>query len=132
MENIVNHVERFRNFIKRWWITLILGVAILALGVLVFVRPAEPYVTLSVAFGIVILATGISDIFIGAEAPARTGRGWEIAAGVLEALLGIFVLCKPAVLVALLPFMLGFWIMFRGFTMIGVASDMMDYRIKGA
>lgn len=35
-------------------------------------------------------------------------------------------------LFSVLPFVLGFWLMFRGFTAIGIASDMQDYGVRGA
>ena len=35
-------------------------------------------------------------------------------------------------LFTILPFVLGFWLLFRGFMAVGVASEMMSVGIKGA
>ena len=47
-------------------------------------------------------------------------------------LLGILLLCTPSMLFTILPFVLGFWLLFRGFMAVGVASEMMGVGIKGA
>ncbi|MBR7157413.1 MAG: hypothetical protein IKD16_03355, partial [Bacteroidales bacterium] len=36
----------------------------------------------------------------------------------------------PSISAAILPYVLGFWLMFKGFTLIGIGSDMSD--IKGS
>ena len=58
--------------------------------------------------------------------------GWYIAGGVIEILLGILLLCTPSMLFTILPFVLGFWLLFRGFMAVGVASETMGVGIKGA
>ena len=45
---------------------------------------------------------------------------------------GILLLCTPSMLFTILPFVLGFWLLFRGFMAVGVASEMMGVGIKGA
>lgn len=124
--------QRCRSRIKNWWALMLMGIVFIAVGIISLFYPSETYVILSVLFGAMVLASGVMEIFIGAVSPKKSGRGWIVAAGIIESLLGIVLLSLPQVLISVLPYVLGFWIMFRGFTMVGMASDMMDYGIKGS
>lgn len=124
------NVERYRGPIRNWWVPVLLGVMFLVVGVVVFFHPGTSYLTLAVMFGIGVIISGIFDLYVGASTHVQSGRGWMIAAGVIEILLGILMLF-PQISGLVLPFMLAFWLMFRGFTLIGVSSDMMSYGIKG-
>lgn len=132
MNTLMNNVEKFRNLIKNWWVPLLLGVVFLIFGFIVFLKPGESYLALSFAFGIMIVASGVMETALGFSSPPQTGRGWHIAGGIIEILIGIVLLSSPVLLTSFLPFFLGFWLMLRGFGMIGVSSDMMDEKIKGA
>lgn len=82
--------------------------------------------------GIVVILSGAFELYLGTKAPTGSGMGWYIAGGVIEILLGILLLCTPSMLFTILPFVLGFWLLFRGFMAVGVASEMMGVGIKGA
>ena len=58
------------------------------------------------------------------------GRGWLLISGLIELALGIILTLWPSVAALILPYVLGFWLMFKGFTLIGIGSDMSD--IKGS
>lgn len=132
MENQNFEVSQYRSSIKNWWVSLILGIIFFIVGIMVFMNPGDSYLALSVTFGLMVVVSGVIEIYVGAVTPAKSGRGWLITAGVIETLLGIIILSLPSVMITILPFVLGFWLMFRGFTSIGVASDMMSAGIKGA
>ena len=55
-----------------------------------------------------------------------------LAAGVIVILLVIIIFLMPDVLFVYLPLILGFWLMFRGYTMLDNSSDMLGYGIKGS
>lgn len=129
MEKIVNY-ERYRGPIRNWWVWLVLGILFLAMGVVVFFHPGESYLTLSVLFGVGVIFAGVLDIFLASSTHVQSGRGWYIAMGIIEILLGVMMLF-PAISGAMLPFILAFWLMFRGFMLIGTASDMIAWGIKG-
>ena len=97
-----------------------------------FFEPGGTYLALSVLFGIVVILSGAFELYLGTKAPTGSGMGWYIAGGVIEILLGILLLCTPSMLFTILPFVLGFWLLFRGFMAVGVASEMMGVGIKGA
>lgn len=131
MEKIKVDVRRYRGPIRNWWVSLVLGILFLAMGVVVIIYSKESYVTLSLLFGIGVMVAGLLEIYLGASMEARSGRGWIIATGVIELLLGVMLVALPVVSMAMLPFLLGFWLLFRGFSLIGLSSDMMAWGIKG-
>lgn len=132
MENSIFDRERYRKFINNWWVSLVLGILFIIVGILVFLRPGESYVALSFVFASLVVLSGILEIVGGINTPAHYGRGWMIAAGVIELILGIILFCNPVALLTVLPYVMGFWLILRGFTSIGVAGDLMGYGIKGA
>lgn len=132
MANSIYDVERYRSGIGNWWLALIMGIVFLVVGIMVFMKPGETYMALSIVFGIMVVVSGIIEIYVGSKMPAHAGKGWLIAAGIIELLIGILLIAIPTTLLTILPFILGFWLMFRGFTTIGVASDMMGQGIGGA
>lgn len=111
---------------------MLLGIIFFIVGIVVFFEPGGTYLALSVLFGIVVILSGAFELYLGTKAPTGSGKGWYIAGGVVEILLGILLLCTPSMLFTILPFVLGFWLLFRGFMAVGVASEMMGVGIKGA
>ena len=111
---------------------MLLGIIFFFVGIVVFFEPGGTYLALSVLFGIVVILSGAFELYLGTKAPTGSGKGWYIAGGVVEILLGILLLCTPSMLFTILPFVLGFWLLFRGFMAVGVASEMMGVGIKGA
>jgi uncharacterized membrane protein HdeD (DUF308 family) len=59
-------------------------------------------------------------------------RGYVIAGGILDLLLGIFLCLYPAVTVVLLPIMLGIWMMYHSFMIIAFGGDLETFRIGGS
>lgn len=132
MTTTLYDINRYESPVKNWWASLVLGIIFIAVSLLVFMNPGESYLALSVIYGVMVVISGIMEIYLGINTPAQSGRGWLIAAGIIELLLGVLLFAMPAVMISILPFVLGFWLMFRGFMTIGVASDMIGDGIKGA
>ena len=125
MADKIYDVGRFRHSIDNWQLSMLLGIIFFIVGIVVFFEPGGTYLALSVLFGIVVILSGAFELYLGTKAPTGSGKGWYIAGGVVEILLGILLLCTPS-------FVLGFWLLFRGFMAVGVASEMMGVGIKGA
>jgi len=124
-------IEQFKNLTRYWWALLILGIAIVVVGVMIFVNPAGSYLGMTLAFGIIILVSGIMQLAMSITEKYLPGRGWLIAGAVIEIILGIILLCNPALSAVTLPFFLAFWLLFRGFNLIGFASDMRALKVSG-
>ena len=130
MENILIYLtDKYHGCFKYWWLALTLGIILLILGVLTFIFPFTSYITMSIIFGITILVSGIFYIVMSASRSLK-GRGWLLISGLIELALGIILTLWPSIAAVILPYVLGFWLMFKGFTLIGIGSDMSD--IKGS
>ena len=131
MENALSYLSsKYTKTAQYWWMALILGIISLGLGVLMFIFPGPSYITLSVAFGIFILLSGIVYIAMSASSSFK-GRGWLLASGIIEVVLGIILTIWPSVAAETLPYFLGFWLLFKGFTMIGIGSDLSHVKNSG-
>lgn len=111
--------------VKNWWWFIIKGLLLIAAGVAVLARPLEGYVGLSILFSIVILGVGLSQIFFATGNPRTLkGWGWMLASGIIDVAIGFFLLIYPLVTMATLPFIVGFWLMFRAFFLMGISFDL--------
>lgn len=128
---VITLLERFKSLTKYWWTILIVGIAIFVLGIMIFARPGESYASLTVAFGILILLSGILQVTISVTERYLPDRGWLIAGGVIEIILGVILLFNKAFTALTLPYFLAFWLLFRGFNLIGFASDMRSLKVSG-
>ena len=104
---------------RHWWGPLIIGIIILLLGAAILLFPQTSYLTMSLLFGLVIILSGIMYIGMATAGKVR-GKGWLIASGIIEIILGIALTAMPAVSAIALPLCLGFWLLFKGSTLIGI------------
>lgn len=126
-------LENSKRAIRFWWLLLIIGIVLFVLGILVFIFPAQSYLGMSVLFGWVMLVTGILEVVVAsANRHFVTGRGWMLAGGIIEIILGLILIFNIALSAATLPIFLGFWLLFRGFSAIGLGGDMNALRIAGS
>lgn len=132
--------RRFENLTKKagravrhWWLMMIAGVLCVAAGIAVFAFPLESYVTLSILFGVLMLVVGAAKLI----AASTSGnffmmRGYVIVGGVLDLLLGILLCVWPGVTLMLLPIMMGFWMLYNSFVLIGLSGDFETFGVPGA
>ena len=127
-----NLVKRAGRAVKHWWLMTIAGLLMIAVGIAVFVFPLESYVALSILFGVLMLVVGAAKLI----AASTSGnyfmmRGYVIVAGVLDLLLGLFLCIYPGVTLVLLPIMMGFWMMYNSFVLIGFSGDLDTFGVRG-
>lgn len=133
MEKISSLIEHSRQSVRQWWLLLVVGIALVAAGVLVFIYPARSYLDLSVIFGWLILFSGIMEVILSLSSKHFvTGRGWMLAGGVIEILLGAILILNVALSAVTMPVFLGFWLLMRGFSVIGLGGDMRLLGISGS
>ena len=133
MKTIASLLENSKKAVRYWWLLLLVGVVLFVAGILVFVYPAQSYVGLSVIFGWVMLISGVLEVILSAtNRHYVTGRGWMLAGGIIEIILGIILILNVALSAATLPVFVGFWLMFRAFSTIGLGSDMNAIGITGS
>jgi uncharacterized membrane protein HdeD (DUF308 family) len=111
--------------VKNWWWFIIKGLLLIVAGIAIFAKPLEGYVGLSVLFSIVMLGAGLAQIFFASSnSDVLKGWGWTLASGIFDVIIGTYLLAFPLVTMATLPFILGFWLLFRSFYLIGAAFDL--------
>ena len=129
-ENLIKGAARA---IKHWWLLTVAGILCIATGIVVFAFPLESYVTLSIIFGVLLLVVGAAKL-IAASTSANffMMRGYVIVGGVLDILLGIFLCVYPGVTLVALPIMMGFWMMYNSFVLIGFSGDFETFGVPGS
>ena len=133
MNNFSSLIENSKQAVRYWWLLLIIGIALFAVGVLIFVYPAQSYLGMSLVFGWLMLISGILEVVLSsANKHFITGRGWMMAGGIIEIILGIILIFNVGLSAATLPIFLGFWLMMRGFSAIGLGGDMRALEIAGS
>ena len=132
--------RRFENLtkgaaraIRHWWLLALAGILCIVAGIAVFAFPLESYVTLSILFGVLLLLVGAAKLI---AASTSTNffmmRGYVIVSGVLDLLIGIFLCVYPGVTLMALPIMMGFWMMYNSFVLIGFAGDFDTFGVPGS
>ena len=141
MENLFNRMaDKASRTVRHWWLYLITGILSIIAGIVVFCNPIESYLTLSIMFGILMLISGIVELVVSTTSRNYfTTRSYSIVGGILDLLIGIldlliglFLCCYPRITLVVLPVILGVWMMFHSFMIIGLGSDMDSFRVRGS
>ena len=112
---------------------LICGILCIAAGIGVFSFPMESYMTLGILFGILMLIVGAVQLIIaGTSRNYLTGRGYTIVGGILDLILGILLCANPAVTLAIMPILLGIWMLYHSFMIIAFGGDMETFNLSGS
>lgn len=112
---------------------MLAGILCLALGIAVFVFPFESYVALSILTGVVMLILGAAQLIVASTSGNYlTMRGYMLVGGLIDLLLGLLLCVYPGVTMALMPVMLGIWMMYHSFMIIAFGGDLETFRVKGS
>lgn len=129
MTNVISEVI---STIKNWWLFLILGILLVAGGIWVMATPAASYLALAVLFIVLLLVNGISQIIFSiTNKDGLAGWGWYLAGGILEFLIGVYLWAHPHIAVNVLSLVVGFWLLFRGITVIASSTELKAMGVKG-
>ena len=129
-ENLTNKVGRA---VQHWWLMMLAGIVCVAMGIAVFVFPLQSYVVLSILTGVMMLVVGAAQLVVASTSGNYLAmRGYMIVGGVIDVLLGIFLCVYPGVTLALLPILLGIWLMYHSFMLISFGGDLETFRVKGS
>ena len=116
---------------RYWWLSLITGILFIITGFWVFRTPVESYLMLAVLFSVVFFVNGIIEIYTAiSERKETDGWGWILAGGILDLIIGFILMTYPAISISILPFIVGFGLMFRSIMAIGISINMQIYEVK--
>ncbi len=120
-------LKSFTKTVKHWYFPLILGVLFIICGLYVFVSPAETYLTLALLFALSFLVWGLSDMFFSIDnRKSLRSWGWYFVGGLVSLLMGFYLLIHPVVSMEVLPFVVGFMLLFRSFELLGFAFEVKE------
>lgn len=120
--------ESISESVKNWWISLLIGILFVIGAFILIFNPIESYGILSIAFAIFMFIEGVFEIiFAFSNKNILPGWGWYFALGVFTFLLGLLLILHPSVTEAIIPFILAFWLLIRGFSMIGASIELHQF-----
>ena len=126
-----NFIKSIKSSVKQWYIPLIIGILLIILGIYSMATPLASYLALTTIFSMYFLISGLLEIIFALNNKNEIeGWGWYLAAGILNALFGCLLLGNPAISMATLPFVIGFYALFKSFQMLSVSMDMKAYGLK--
>ena len=90
--------------------SLLLGLLYIAVALCLLFAPVSSYVALSVIFSISILVSGILEIIFCCRKRKKQSAvwGWYLAGGIIDLLIGIYLVFYPLVSMELIPFIVAF------------------------
>jgi uncharacterized membrane protein HdeD (DUF308 family) len=128
-----NDYEKTEFLIKRWWLSLIAGILAVVIGFIILVNPVTSYYIFAVWLGAAILVSGIFGLMQSISSKNYfVRRGWLIVANIADIIIGIILLSYAIITEVFMPTLLGFWLLYRGATMLVQGFDLRDYGIRDA
>lgn len=125
MKTIFNELK---HEVKNWWISLILGILYIAVALGLMFAPANGYVIISILFSVAMLFSGLMEIsFAVSNRKTVSSWGWYLTGGIIDGIFGLYLIAYPLLSMEVIPFIVAFWLMFRGFSSIGYATDLHRY-----
>lgn len=120
--------DELKQEVKNWWLSLILGVLYVIVGLWLMFSPFSGYAALSILFSVSMLVSGLLEISFAVSNRRRVSSwGWYLVGGIVDLILGFYLILYPWVSMEVIPFIIAFWLMFRGFSSVGYAMDLKRY-----
>lgn len=124
-----DHAERL---IRQWWLSLIGGVVLIAIGFIVMVNPVESYFAFAMWFGFAVMLSGILTLLQGLSSKNRyVHSGWLIVASVADIIIGILLMFNTLLSAFAMPILLGAWLLYRGSAMLVQGFDLRNNHVRG-
>lgn len=119
---VLNSVQ---STVKNWWVSILIGMLYILVGFWVFRTPLASYISLSIIFSVFIFISGLLEITFAISSRKEThGWGWYLVGGIFDLIIGLFLISSPVMTMAMLPFFVGFWLLFRGIMAIGISIQL--------
>ena len=116
---------------KYWWLELLLGILFILFGFWIIRTPLETYVALAILFSVTFFVSGIVEIsFSLSHRKAMKGYGWYLAGGILDIFIGLVLMTHLDITMAVLPYVVSFWVMFKSIMAIAAAIEAQNKGIK--
>lgn len=113
-------MEGLKNKQTWWFLLLVSGLVLIAVGIWVLLSPAEAYYSLSIVLSIGLFISGVFNLFLLWSLIGKLrGWGWLFTAALIDVALAVYLFYFPMLTMILLPMLLGVLLLFKGFVAIG-------------
>lgn len=124
-------LSSFRSNVKNWWVSLIVGIIAVVLGLVCPFTPIATFATLSLFFVISFFVGGISEIaFAISNRAVIKNWGWILAMGIIDFIFAIVLLSNPLLAPLILSYLIAFWLLLQSIWSVGMSLDLQS--IKGS
>lgn len=124
METVFNEIQ---HSVKNWWTSLLLGIVYIIVALwLMFSRKqlhSFKYYLQRIYAG----QRNFGNHFCHQQQEGVPSWGWYVVGGIIDLILGIYLIAYPMVSMEVIPFIIAFWLMFRGFSSTGYSIDLKRY-----
>ncbi len=124
-------IHKFKSTLKHWYVPLIIGILLVLLGILSMMTPLGTYVAISMFVSVAFLFSGILQlIFAISNKNEIDGWGWQLAAGIIYTLLGLYIVVNPQITMLTLPFVIAFFAFIQAIFGIATAIEFKQIGLK--
>src|SRR5690554_8193112 len=103
-----------KHILKFWYLPLIIGILHVVLGVWVLLTPINSFLALTVILSAGIAITGLLElIYAISNRESLHSWGWYLFGGVLNLVIGVYLVFNPRISLLMLSIFIGLWILVR-------------------
>lgn len=128
-----DYSERSERLVSYWWLSLIAGVVLIAIGFFVIANPTASYLSFAVWFGVAVMFSGILTLVQSLSSFNRyIRRGWLILASIADIIIGIILVFNAVFSAFIMPILLGAWLLYRGVATLMQGIDLKSHSVRGS
>ncbi len=130
MDNFL--LSSYKKAVKNWWVSLVIGVIAIILGMICMFTPLATFASLSFLFVISFLIGGIAEMaFAITNRTSLSNWGWTLAIGIIDIIFAFILLANPMLAPLMLCYLIACWILIQSIWGIGMAVDLKDVPESG-
>ena len=117
--------------LRHGWVFLLTGILLIFAGLLVLYDPLLTGRALGITLGLNVILFGIAHLIFAFANRHLPHFIWHIITGFLDCLIGAILLPYPDITIVVLPFLLGFWFLIRGISLVFYAFTIKHFATAG-
>jgi uncharacterized membrane protein HdeD (DUF308 family) len=117
--------------LRHGWVFLLTGILLIFAGLLTFYDPLLTGRALGLSLGMIIVLLGIAHLVFAFANRHLRHLIWHIITGFLDLIIGAILLPYPDITIVVLPFLLGFWFLIRGISLVFYAFTIKHFAQTG-
>ncbi len=128
MTSLVNKTNPIFHF---WWVLVLFGLFFMGTGVCIARHTFETFYPLSKPFMVVMITIGLIELFFAWSIKTRINNWeWFFINGIVDLGIGLLLLLFPSLGMKLFHFILPFWLILRGLTLLCIVYTTIDQPIR--